>query len=156
MSVMACLEQVTDDENGCGSGGHESRGGDDGAVGQSRQAANAVTAVIIVLVAKVTLLQSLRPRAVTRMAPSGRPRMKARRHGLSVASVATIAFETMPLIPATRPMPSISMTAERPIRAPPIKPGIGAKLVMTRLAMCSAPAGYRGSRRQNIRNLRSE
>jgi hypothetical protein len=87
---------------------------------------------------KVTLLQSLRPRAVTRIAPSGKPRMKARRHGLSVASEPTIAFATMPLMPATRPMPSMRMTAERPMRTPPIRPGIGAKLVMTRLAMCSA------------------
>src|SRR5258708_29562446 len=60
------------------------------------------------------------------------PAIKATRQPLSLFPESSRPPK-MPLMPAIRPVNSISSTAEKPIKPPPIAADIGVKLAMTRL-----------------------
>src|SRR2546421_3600456 len=65
------------------------------------------------------------------------PAIKAMRQSLS-SLLKSSKPPSMPLMPAIRPVNSISRTAERPIRPPPIAADIGVKLTMTLPDSCRA------------------
>jgi hypothetical protein len=61
--------------------------------------------------------------------------MKAKRQPRSAAPGMSAA-PMMPLMPATRPVSSMSSTAESPMSMPPAKPAMGEKSAMTDLRKC--------------------